>query len=142
MKKSVNYTEISSQNDSCTNEDEIRLRELGYKQELKRSINILSNVGLSFTMLSIPGSLLPFFSFLLQTGGPRGMLLSWPVVSFFSVCVGLSMSEIVSAYPTSGGLYFWCAKLSSPKWAPFISYYSAWFNFLGLWGITSGTIYE
>ncbi len=46
-------------------------RELGYKQELKKSISVLSNIGLAFTILSIPASLLPFLSFALQTGGKR-----------------------------------------------------------------------
>ena len=70
------------------------------------------------------------------------MMITWPIVSIASIFVGLSMSEIVSAFPTSGGLYFWAAKLSSPKWAPFVSYFTGWFNFLGLWGTTSGTIFD
>ncbi len=55
--------------DGLDKSDEVRLRELGYKQELKRSISILSNIGLAFTILSIPSSLLPFLSFALDTGG-------------------------------------------------------------------------
>jgi amino acid transporter len=74
--------------------------------------------------------------------GPRGMLIGWPIVSILSLFVGLSMAEIVSAFPTSGGLYFWAAKLSPPRWAPFISYFSAWFNFLGLWGTTAATLFD
>lgn len=40
-----------------------------YKEELKKSISVMSNIGLAFTILSIPASLLPFLSFALQTGG-------------------------------------------------------------------------
>ena len=50
-------------------QDELKLLHFGYKQELKRSISILSNIGIAFTILSIPTSLLPFISFGLETGG-------------------------------------------------------------------------
>lgn len=33
-----------------------------------------------------------------------------------------SMAEICSAYPTSGALYFWSARLAGPKWAPLASW--------------------
>ncbi|XP_062118398.1 amino-acid permease BAT1 homolog [Humulus lupulus] len=40
----------------------------------------------------------------------------------FSVLVALSMAEICSSYLTSGGLYYWSAKLAGPKWSPFASW--------------------
>ncbi|OZJ06872.1 hypothetical protein BZG36_00020 [Bifiguratus adelaidae] len=43
----------------------------------------------------------------------------------------LSMAEICSAFPTSGGLYYWSAALSTPKWAPMASFFCAWFNLIG-----------
>ena len=42
-----------------------------------------------------------------------------------------SMAEICSAYPTSGALYFWSAKLAGPRWAPVASWVTGWFNLLG-----------
>jgi amino acid transporter len=45
--------------------------------------------------------------------------------------VGLSMAEIVSAIPTSGGPYFWAAMLAPKKYAPFLSWLTGWFNFVG-----------
>jgi amino acid transporter len=123
-------------------DDEARLRKLGYRQEFQRSLTSFSNFGLAFTILSIPASLLPFIYLGLETGGPRAMLITWPVVSIASVFVGLSMAEIVSSFPTSGGLYFWAAKLAPKGWAPVLSFYTGVFNFLGLWGLGSGTAYE
>ncbi|TPX34378.1 hypothetical protein SmJEL517_g02995 [Synchytrium microbalum] len=121
--------------------DEARLHQLGYKQELKRGLSLLSNFGIAFTILSIPTSLLPFIYFSLLAGGPRGMLITWPIVGVLSFIVGLSMSEIVSTYPTSGGLYYWSAQLAGPRLAPVFSYFTAWFNFLGQWALTSATAY-
>ncbi|KAJ3202257.1 hypothetical protein HDU82_007494 [Entophlyctis luteolus] len=133
---------------------EARLQELGYKQvkgalftavfdksqELFRALDAFSNFGVAFTILSEPMSVLPLIYLGLGAGGPQGMLITWPVISAMSCFVAASMSEIVSSYPTSGGLYYWSASLSGPKWAPYVSYMTGYFNFLGLTGLCSGTV--
>ncbi|KAJ3139373.1 hypothetical protein HK100_011778 [Physocladia obscura] len=86
-------------------------------------------------------SVLPLIYLGLGAGGPQGMLITWPIISILSAFVAASMSEIVSSYPTSGGLYYWSASLSGPKWAPYISYMTGYFNFLGLSGLCSGTAF-
>ncbi|KAJ3236628.1 hypothetical protein HDU81_010592 [Chytriomyces hyalinus] len=121
--------------------DEARLGQLGYRQELLRALNAFANFGIAFTILSEPMSVLPLIYMGLGAGGPRGMLITWPVVSFFSAFVAASMAEIVSSYPTSGGLYYWAASLAGPAWAPYASYMTGYFNFLGLTGLCSGTAY-
>ncbi|KAJ3245136.1 hypothetical protein HDU78_009863 [Chytriomyces hyalinus] len=121
--------------------DEERLAELGYKQELLRALNAFSNFGIAFTILSEPMSVLPLIYLGLGAGGPQGMLTTWPIISVLAACVAASMSEIVSSYPTSGGLYYWSANLAGPKWAPYASYMTGYFNFLGLSGLCAGTAY-
>lgn len=66
------------------------------------------------------------------------MTTGWIVVSFFTMFVGLSMAEIVSAIPTAGGPYFWAAMLAPPKYAPFFSWVTGWFNFVGQFAVTTG----
>ncbi|CAA0839825.1 Amino-acid permease BAT1 [Striga hermonthica] len=83
--------------------DDSRLNQLGYKQELRRSLS----QGLAF-------------------GGPVTMIYGWPVVGLMTIVVGLSLSEICSAYPVSGGLYFWSAKLGGNYWGPFTSWLTGW----------------
>lgn len=53
----------------------------------------------------------------------------WFITGVFTIFVGLSMGEICSSYPTSGGLYYWSAKLAGPKWAPFASWLTGWYYF-------------
>ncbi|KAK3136065.1 hypothetical protein QOZ80_5BG0427550 [Eleusine coracana subsp. coracana] len=66
------------------------------------------------------------------------MTLGWFVAGAFTMAVGLSMAEICSAFPTSGGLYYWSARLSGHRWAPFASWITGWFNIVGQWaGIAS-----
>ncbi|KAJ3107097.1 hypothetical protein HK100_003641, partial [Physocladia obscura] len=141
-------SELSIENDEThvQESDESRLKELGYRQELFRALNAFANFGIAFTILSEPMSVLPLIYLGLGAGGPQGMLITWssdqcfrPIISVLSAFVAASMSEIVSSYPTSGGLYYWSASLSGPMWAPYISYMTGYFNFLGLSGLCSGT---
>lgn len=39
---------------------------------------------------------------------------------------------------TTGGLYFWSAKLAGPKYGPFASWITGWFNLLGQVAVTAG----
>lgn len=66
------------------------------------------------------------------------MVWGWVVVSAFTLCVGAAMAEICSSHPTSGGPYFWSAKLSTPKHAPFAAWITGWFNLIGQVAVTTG----
>jgi amino acid transporter len=94
--------------------DEQRLAELGYKQELSRSWSGFSNFAISFSIISILAGCFATFGQAGVNGGPVAIWWGRPIVSFFILLIGLAMSELVSAYPTSGGIYWWAAKLSGP----------------------------
>ncbi|KAG1177911.1 hypothetical protein G6F70_001038 [Rhizopus microsporus] len=69
------------------------------------------------------------------------MVWGWVIVAFFTMAVALAMAEISSAYPTSGGLYWWAARLSTKKYAPFASWMTGWFNLIGQFAVTAGINY-
>ncbi|KAI9327582.1 amino acid/polyamine transporter I [Zopfochytrium polystomum] len=117
--------------------DASRLEKLGYKQELNRSISSFSNFGATLSIVSIPAATYPLFFYGLSTGGPAAMLISWPIVGVLSCTIGISLGEIISAYPTAGGVYYWSANLSGPKLAPVVSFFTGWFNFIGQMGLTA-----
>ena len=66
------------------------------------------------------------------------MSVGWIVVCFFTFFIALSMAEIVSAVPTSGGPYFWAAILAPDDKSPFYSWITGWFNLLGQVAVTTG----
>lgn len=66
------------------------------------------------------------FGYGLTTGGPAIMFFGWIVVSFFTLFIGASMAEIVSAAPASGGPYFWSARLAPPQHSAFASWITGW----------------
>ncbi|KAK2989514.1 hypothetical protein RJ640_005406, partial [Escallonia rubra] len=88
-----------------------RLNELGYKQELKCDLSVLSNFSFSFAIISVLTGVTTLYN--------TGLTYRWLIAGAFTMFVSLSMAEICSSYPTSGGLYYWSAKLAGPSWAPF-----------------------
>ncbi|MCC9186050.1 amino acid permease [Mycolicibacterium mageritense] len=113
------------------------LAELGYKAELERSWSGFHNFAISFSVISILSG--PFISFFIgwNNGGPMAISWGWPIVSALILVVGLCMGELVSAMPTSGGMYFWAAKLGSLR----SSYFTGWLDFLGLLAIVAAVSY-
>ena len=119
------------------NDDERRLAELGYKQELNRSWSGFSNFAISFSIISILAGCFTTFFAGWNNGGPAAIAWGWPIVSAFILVIGLCMSELVSAFPTSGGIYWWASKLGGVK----AGYYTGWLNLIGLLAIDASVAY-
>jgi amino acid transporter len=118
-------------------DDEQRLAELGYKQELNRSWSGFSNFAISFSIISILAGCFTTFFAGWNNGGPAAIAWGWPIVSLFILVIGLCMSELVSAFPTSGGIYWWASKLGGVK----AGYYTGWLNLIGLLAIDASVAY-
>ncbi len=102
-----------------------------------RSIGGFSNFAISFSIISILTGAVTLFDYGLRMGGPLEMSLGWPLVTVGTLLVTLSMAELCSALPTSGGMYHWSAELGGPTWA----WFTAWFNIVGLVAAVAGIDY-
>jgi amino acid transporter len=122
---------------SHLSEDERRLAELGYKQELNRSWSGFSNFAISFSIISILAGCFTNFGAGWNNGGPISISWSWPILSAFILLIGFTMSELVSAFPTSGGIYWWASKLGGPA----AGFFTGWLNMIGLIAVTAGVSY-
>ena len=118
-------------------DDEQHLASLGYKQELHRSWSGFSNFAISFSIISILAGCFTSFGLGWNNGGPAAIAWGWPLISIFILLIGFSMSELVSAFPTSGGIYWWASKLGGPK----AGYYTGWLNLIGLVAIVASVAY-
>ncbi|WP_328334337.1 amino acid permease [Kribbella sp. NBC_00382] len=118
-------------------DDEKRLHQLGYAQELSRTMSGFSNFAVSFTIISILSGCLTLYGFGMNTGGPVMIVWGWPIVGVMTLLVGLAMAEVCSSFPTAGGLYYWSAKLAPSNGAAW-SWFTGWFNFLGQVAVTAG----
>jgi amino acid transporter len=122
---------------SSAGEDERRLAELGYKQELSRGWSGFTNFAISFTIISVLAGPFTNFAFAWQNGGPAAITWGWPILLVLVMMVVLSMSELTSKYPTAGGPYWWAHDLGGKGW----SWMTGWFNIVGLIGIVAGVGY-
>jgi amino acid transporter len=117
--------------------DEARLAELGYKQSLNRAWSGFSNFAISFTIISILAGCFTTYGQAWNNGGPIAISIGWPLISIPILIIGFCMSELVSAYPTAGGIYWWAGKLGGPVWA----WFTGWFNLIGLVAVVASVDY-
>jgi amino acid transporter len=117
--------------------DERRLAELGYKQTLDRAWSGFSNFAISFTIISVLAGCFTTYGQAWNNGGPIAISWGWPLISIPILIIGFSMAEIVSKYPTSGGIYWWSGKMGGPIWA----WYTGWFNLIGLVAVVASVDY-
>src|SRR4051794_21149844 len=97
-------------------DDEQRLAELGYTQALQRSWSGFSNFAISFTIISVLAGCFTTYGQAWNNGGPIAISWGWPIICGLILLVAFSMAELVSAYPTAGGLYYWGSPLGGPQW--------------------------
>ena len=97
--------------------DDIRtLEKMGYHQELLRRLSGFSNYAISMSIICIlAGGVTSFHIGYCAIGG-AAIGLGWPLVCLFSLAVALTMGQVASAFPTSGGLYHWASILGGKGW--------------------------
>ncbi|MEU8138227.1 amino acid permease [Streptodolium elevatio] len=117
--------------------DAERLAQLGYKQELSRTWSGFSNFAISFSIISILSGCFTTFGQAWNNGGPVAIAWGWPIISLFILVIGFCMAELVSAYPTAGGIYWWAAKLGRPVHG----WFTGWLNLIGLIAVTASVDY-
>ncbi|CAA9514976.1 MAG: Amino acid/metabolite permease in hypothetical Actinobacterial gene cluster; BAT1-like [uncultured Solirubrobacteraceae bacterium] len=117
--------------------DEERLAELGYKQDLKRAWSGFSNFAISFTIISVLAGCFTTYGQGWNNGGPIAISWGWPIICGLILFIAWSMSELVSAYPTAGGIYWWASELGGKTWG----WFTGWFNLVGLIGVVASVDY-
>ncbi|PQE24746.1 gaba permease protein [Rutstroemia sp. NJR-2017a WRK4] len=119
-----------------TSDQDAALATMGYTSELPRSLSMMSILGLSFAIMAVPFGLSTTFAYSLTDGQSVTVLYGWIFVSLISLSIAASLAEICSVYPTSGGVYYWSAMLSTRKYAPVVSWITGWLTLVGNWTVT------
>lgn len=96
--------------------DERQLAALGYRQQLSRSLGLLSNFSVGFTYLSPVVGVYTLFAFGLATAGPA-FIWSYPIVLVGQFLVVFTFGEVASQYPLAGGIFQWTKRLVGPRYA-------------------------
>jgi len=122
---------------SPLDDDERLLAELGYKQELRRKWSGFSNFAISFSIISVLSGCFTTFGQAWLNGGPVAISWGWPIISALILIIGFCMSELVSAFPTAGGIYYWATRLGRPVHG----WFTGWLNLAGLVAVTASVDY-
>jgi len=117
--------------------DAQRLAELGYKQELTRVWSSFSNFAISFTIISVLAGCFTTYGQAWNNGGPVAISWGWPIICGLILVIAFCMSELVSAYPTAGGIYWWASELGGAAWG----WFTGWFNLVGLVAVVASVDY-
>jgi amino acid transporter len=89
------------------------LARMGYKNDLPRSLSMLSILGMSFAIMAVPFGLSTTLYITLTDGQSVTIIWGWVLVSFISLSIAASLAEICAVYPVAGGVYYWSAMMGA-----------------------------
>lgn len=102
-----------------------------YKPELEHKFSVGSIVGLGFSLMNVPFGVASTLSIGLVCGANATIFWGWLLFGFFSIMISLSLSEIASKFPTSGGVYHFSCILSNEKYSLITSWFDGWYLLIG-----------
>lgn len=114
--------------DHAVESDEAIILALGYKQEFKREFTALSVFAVSFSVLGLLPSVAATFEYQQLVVGCSPV--PWILAIIGVTAVAYSMAEVASAFPTSAGTPYAVSQLSPKKWAPFLTWITAFSNWM------------
>lgn len=99
---------------------------LGKRQEFKRSFGFWATFGFTSIYIATWEYLLVSVYGGLVNGGFGGLVYEYigTTICYFSVV--LSLAEMASMAPTSGGQYHWVSEFAPPKYQRYLSYAAGW----------------
>lgn len=132
--KVVDRTEKSSERSS---EAGVLQEVLGYTAELKRNRSLFTLLFQSLAIAAIPyGEGGPLMS-AIYGGGQLSIFLGWFVGNGLTTFTALSLGELASRYPTSGGPSYWAFQVAGRgSKATVLAYVTGWIFLIGNWTIT------
>ncbi|KAF2431328.1 amino acid transporter [Tothia fuscella] len=117
--------------DELSEADRVLAEKFGYKPVFKREFGYLSTFSFAVSISGLFATVSTTFVYPLYAGGAPSAVWCWLISGIGCMCIAFSVAELVSAYPTSGGLYYTVSRLAPHKWVPSISWITGWINLLG-----------
>lgn len=91
--------------EEMTDADRALAAEFGYKPVFKREFGYLSTFSFAVSISGLFSTVATTFSYPLYAGGSASAVWCWLISGSGCMCIACSVAELVSAYPTCGGLY-------------------------------------
>ncbi|PSN69698.1 amino acid transporter [Corynespora cassiicola Philippines] len=111
--------------------DEADMDRMGKLQQFRRNFKFLSIFSYAVILGATWEFALVVIGVSLSNGGTAGGIWMFLVVCFGMFFVMLSMAEMASMAPTSGGQYHWVSEIAPRKYQKFLSYLVGWMCVIG-----------
>ena len=111
--------------------DALKLQEMGYTQDMQRKFSVWSVLAVGFSLTNSWFAISAALVTGINSGGPVLLIYGIISIALISICVGVTLSELASAFPNAGGQYYWASVLASKKHANFAAYLTGWFAWAG-----------
>ncbi|TBU31280.1 APC amino acid permease [Dichomitus squalens] len=121
---------IASTSDNSADDDN-KLLEIGYVPSFKREFSNVATISFAFSIMGLCSSIATTFNTPLTLGGPTSVTWCWILGATMCFTLGSSIAEIVSAFPTCGGLYTASAQLVPRNQRAIVGWVVGWLNILG-----------
>ncbi|EYB29277.1 hypothetical protein SNK03_002543 [Fusarium graminearum] len=110
----------------------------GHTDQLTRQYGLVGLTGIAVTVNNAWVVLGSSISVSILSGGISGVIYGLMVAVFYYTFIGLSIAELSSSCPSSGGVYHWATIAAGPKWGRITGFYAGWINFYGwMFGLAS-----
>jgi choline transport protein len=123
--------DVELSRNSTIDADALKLAEMGYTQDMTRNFSVWSVLGVGFSLTNSWFGISAALITGINSGGPLLIIYGIILLALISTCVGISLSELASAFPNAGGQYFWANELAPKRFTNLASYLTGW---LAWWG--------
>ncbi|WFD00665.1 polyamine transporter tpo5 [Malassezia yamatoensis] len=114
------------------NEDDAELaKRMGHRSEFAREFRSFSTISYAFAIMGLVSSIATTFNTPFVYGGPATTVWAWLMGSCFNLALGTAIAELVSSYPSSGGLYSASGLLVPMRYRAPVAWVTGWLNFTG-----------
>ncbi|KAF2151847.1 amino acid transporter [Myriangium duriaei CBS 260.36] len=126
--------------ETATPRDMSDMQRMGKRQQFRRNFALPTNLAFVALAMNTWEGLLAGTAGALANGGSAGLI--WTYLASF-ICFGaviLSLAEMASMCPTSGGQYHWASEFAPRQWQKPISFFTGWLSVLS-WQCGTAGVY-
>lgn len=127
----VTHHDVSVDHASLNDDDAELAKRMGHKSEFAREFKSFSTISYAFAIMGLVSSIATTFNTPFVYGGPASTVWAWFMGSCFNMTLGTAIAELVSSYPSSGGLYSASGLLVPIKYRAIVAWITGWLNFTG-----------
>ncbi|PGH15170.1 hypothetical protein AJ79_02535 [Helicocarpus griseus UAMH5409] len=116
-----------------------RILEMGYPPQMKREFSLIQLIGSAYTLTNSWLGIASGFTTGISAAGSAGIIYGLILMFVLNIFVGISLSELISAMPNSGGQYYWAMRLSPRRYARNFAYITGVCNLFAAYCITASS---